>query len=117
MIVRSILSRFGGEPRTVARLMQLVGDGDLATVIRLRSDDAISLMANLEAMQSGLASVVSAVRDSATRVGGSSQIEDGNASLSTSTISQRTALDDIMSSVTGLGDAVARNVEGTRRSN
>jgi methyl-accepting chemotaxis protein len=117
LIVRSILGRLGGEPRLVVRLMERVGAGDLASPIRVRSDDQSSLMSNLAAMQSGLAGVVAAVRDSATRVSCvSSEIEGGNASLSVSTVSQRDALDDIVGSVDELGTAVARNLEGARRS-
>jgi len=116
LIVHSILSRLGGEPRVVAKLMQRVGAGDLASRIRVRHGDEGSLMANLGAMQSGLADVVAAVRDSAARVTNvSSEIEGGNASLSVSTVSQRDALDEIVGSVTALGAAVDHNLEGARR--
>ena len=116
LIVQSVLSRLGGEPRIVAKLMRRVGSGDLASPIRVRHGDEASLMANLGAMQSGLADVVAAVRDSASRMGDvSSEIEGGNASLSVSTVSQRDALDEIVGSVAALGTSVEHNLEGARR--
>jgi len=116
MIVHSILSRLGGEPRLVVKLMKRVGAGDLASPIRVRPGDEDSLMAHLGAMQSGLARVVAEVRNSARRVGSvSSEIAGGHHNLSVSTGSQRDALDDIVGSVAALGSAVEHNVEGARR--
>ena len=82
-ITRKLLSELGGEPRAAAEIALAVAGGNLTTRIQLKPGDTDSLMAQLDAMQRGLAGTVTSVRRGSENVAtASKQIASGNADLS-----------------------------------
>ena len=117
-IVRGLMRQLGGEPRVAARLAQRVGEGDLAFQIDLQSGDTTSLLAQLKAMQSNLARVVSTVRQESEGVAtASSEISQGNHDLSARTEHQASALEQTASSMEDLNAKVQRNADSALQAN
>ena len=58
LIVRSLLRKLGGEPNYVIDILEQITRGNLSSDIRTRSNDSISLLANVKIMQGGLRKVV-----------------------------------------------------------
>ena len=56
--VRSLLRKLGGEPNYVIDILEQITRGNLSSDIRTRSNDSISLLANVKIMQGGLRKVV-----------------------------------------------------------
>jgi methyl-accepting chemotaxis protein len=116
LIVRIVLQQLGGEPRVAVQLAQRVGAGDLATPIRLRRGDSTSLLAQLQAMQEALRAVVGTVRDKAQGVAqASSEIEQGNADLSSRTATQAGSLEETAASMAQINGTVQQGAAGTQQ--
>ena len=116
LIVRVILSQLGGEPRVAVNLVQRVGAGDLSSRIDVRPGDSTSLMAHLQAMQTGLRVVVATVREKAQSVESASvEIESGNDELSSRAASQASSLQETAAAMEELNATVKQNVDGARQ--
>ncbi len=117
-ITRTLLSQLGGEPRAAAEIALAVAGGNLTTPIPLKSGDASSLMAQLAAMQRGLASTVTSVRHGSESVAAAcQQIASGNADLSQRTEDQASSLEETASSLEELTSTVKQNAENARQAN
>ncbi|MBX9936200.1 MAG: methyl-accepting chemotaxis protein [Burkholderiaceae bacterium] len=115
---RMVLRPLGGEPEHAAAIAGRVAEGDLSQQIAVRPHDHSSLMAQLQKMQDGLASVVAKVRQGAEGVAtASTEIAQGNHDLSARTESQASALEETAASMTQLGSAVTQNADHARQAN
>ena len=118
LIARSLLQQLGGEPVDAAELARSVAQGDLSVRIAVRPGDTSSLMAQLQAMQSSLASLVSNVRQGAEGVANTSaEIAQGNSDLSSRTEQQASALETTASSMEELSATVKQNADNARQAN
>ncbi len=118
LITRSLIGQLGGEPAAAVQVAQAVAAGDLSTPIRLKAGDSQSLMASLQAMQSGLADTVRQVREGSESVAtASSQIADGNQDLSGRTEQQAAALQQTAATMDELGTTVRHNADNARQAN
>ena len=118
LIARSVLQQLGGEPVDAAALARSVAQGDLSVRIALQPGDTSSLMAQLQAMQSSLALVVSNVRQGAEGVANTSvEIAQGNSDLSSRTEQQASALETTASSMEELSATVKQNADNARQAN
>ncbi|GAB4214609.1 MAG: hypothetical protein Fur007_11140 [Rhodoferax sp.] len=100
-------------------LAQRITDGDLTHHIRVVGKDELShLLANLEAMQTRLASVVRAVRQGSESVASASgEIAQGNHDLSARTESQASALQQTAASMDQLSATVRQNADNAAQAN
>ncbi len=115
LITRSLIRQLGGEPHVAAQVAAAVAQGNLSTAIRVRTRDEDSLMARLRLMQSGLASVVATVRESASLLASATgEIAQGNHDLSARTERQAASLQETVSSVARLDEAVGQNAQRAR---
>lgn len=96
-----------------------VANGDLRNAILYRGNDEVgALMASLCAMQNHLAELVFEVRSGAERVSlASSEIAQGNNSLSIRTEEQASALEETASSMEELSTAVTQNARSANLAN
>ena len=118
LITRSLLRQLGGEPSEAAALARSVAQGDLSARIDLQAGDSSSLMAQLQAMQTSLASVVANVRHGAEGVANTSvEIAQGNGDLSQRTEQQASALETTASSMEELSATVKQNADNARQAN
>ena len=118
LITRSLLHQLGGEPSDAAALARSVAQGDLSVRIALQAGDSTSLMAQLQAMQTSLATVVANVRQGAEGVANSSvEIAQGNTDLSNRTEEQASALETTASSMEELSATVKQNADNARQAN
>jgi methyl-accepting chemotaxis protein len=118
LFTRSLLRRLGGEPRAAAQVAQAVAAGDLSSPIPLSPGDSTSLMAQLRAMQTSLATAVSGVRTGSEGVASASaQIAQGNQDLSQRTEQQASALQKTASTMEELGSTVRNNADNARQAN
>jgi methyl-accepting chemotaxis protein len=117
-VTRSVTHPLGGEPHEAARVAQSVAAGDLSVEITLRPGDTASLMAQLKAMQAGLVTVVSHVREHSEGVAvASAQIAEGNQDLSSRTENQASALEQTAASMEQLGATVKQNADSATQAN
>jgi methyl-accepting chemotaxis protein len=115
-MVRSISGELGAEPGEAAALARSVAGGDLHSRIELKPGDSTSLMAQLKAMQDGLAQVVGDVRGNAEGVASASaEIARGNSDLSSRTEQQASALQVTAASMAQLGSTVKQNADNARQ--
>ena len=118
LITRHLLKQLGGELSTASNVARAAADGDLSTVISLKTGDGHSLMALLKAMQLNLAGVVADVRANATSVAmASKEIASGNLDLSQRTEQQASALEQTAASMEELGSTVRQNADNARQAN
>ncbi len=118
LIARSLLQQLGGEPADAAALAHAVAQGDLSVRIALQPGDSRSLMAQLQAMQTSLSTVVSNVRHGAEGVATTSaEIAQGNTDLSNRTEQQASALETTASSMEQLSATVKQNADNARQAN
>ena len=118
VIVRHLLRQLGGDPAAAVAVARAVAAGDLSTPIRLASGDSQSLMAQLQAMQTSLASTVSQVRSGSEQVAtASSQIAQGNQDLSGRTEQQAASLQQTAATMDELGSTVRNNADNARQAN
>jgi len=114
-IVLTVYGQLGGEPSFVVTLMQRMGEGNLASPIRLREGDTRSMLANVKAMQDNLRNVVAQVRDRAHAVEATcSEIEAAGNDLAQRTAAQSNALAETSAAAEQLTASVEHNVGGTR---
>ncbi len=117
-IMRSLLKELGGEPKDAAELAHAVAQGDFTHTMHLSSGDSTSLMANLGAMQTSLAAVVTTVRQGSEGVAtASAEIAQGNQDLSSRTESQASALEQTAASMEQLNATVKQNADNARQAN
>lgn len=117
-ISRSLLRQLGGEPALAMAIARAVAQGDLNTVVQLRPGDTTSLMATLATMQTRLAAMVAEVRNNAEILATTStQIHQGNVSLSDRTEEQAGALEKTGVSVQELGSTATQNSEYALQAN
>ena len=117
-IVRSLGRQLGAEPAQAAALVQRVAAGELDTPIALRDGDSSSVMAQLQAMQSSLGTVLGRVRQHADSVAtASAQIAQGNSDLSARTEQQARALQQTTASMEQLSTTVRQNADNARQAN
>jgi methyl-accepting chemotaxis protein len=117
-IGRGIGRQLGGEVSDAVALARHVAQGDLSTAMRVRRGDSTSLMANLQAMQEGLANVVVRVRQGSDSVAtASEQIAQGNQNLSSRTESQASAIEQTAASMEELGSTVKQNASNAKTAN
>jgi methyl-accepting chemotaxis protein len=118
VLVRSITRQLGAEPAQAAAVAERVAAGDLSAAISLQPGDTTSLMAQLKAMQTSLANVVSDVRQNSEAVAAASaQIAQGNIDLSSRTEEQASALQQTASSMEQLSSAVKQNADNAKHAN
>jgi len=112
-IVLTVYGQLGGEPRFVVTLMQRMGEGHLASTIRLREGDTHSMLANVKTMQDNLRNVVAQVRDRAHAVEAAcSEIEAAGNDLAQRTAAQSNALAETSAAAEQLTASVDHNVSG-----
>ena len=117
-IANAILHQLGGEVGDAVNLAKHVAQGDLSVRIDLMRGDTSSLMAQLKAMQEGLARVVTQVRHGSENVATASvQIAEGNQDLSTRTESQASALEETAASMDDLSAKVKQNAHSAQQAN
>jgi len=117
-LVRSLGRQLGGEPGEAANLARSVAAGDLSVKIGLRHGDTTSMMAQLRAMQTSLAKVVSNVRRNSESVAtASAQIAQGNQDLSQRTEEQASSLEETAASMEQLGATVRQNSDNAKQAN
>jgi methyl-accepting chemotaxis protein-1 (serine sensor receptor) len=117
-LVRSISRQLGGEPAEAAGLAESVAAGDLRSLVKLRSGDSTSMMAQLKTMQESLAAVVTTVRQGSEGVAtASAEIAQGNHDLSSRTESQASALEQTAASMEQLSATVKLNADSARQAN
>ncbi len=118
LIVRSLLSQLGAEPRDAASLAHRVAEGNLSVPVVLRPGDSHSMMAQLKTMQERLSGVVGNVRQASEGVAtASAEIAQGNSDLSMRTEQQASALEETAASMEELGSQVKQNAQSARQAN
>ncbi|NDY93299.1 hypothetical protein G3A44_19070 [Ideonella sp. TBM-1] len=117
-ITARLRAQLGGEPAQAVALAAAVAQGDLATPVHLRPGDQHSVMAQLRAMQQGLARVVRQVREGSEEVAtASAEIASGNNDLSARTEQQASALQQTAASMEELGTTVRHNADSANQAN
>ena len=118
LITRGLVSQLGGEPRTAAELARSVAQGDLSVHIDVKPGDSISLMVQLQTMQTSLSNLVAKVRQSANDIStASAEIATGNQDLSARTEGQASALQTTASSMEQLSATVKQNADNAKQAN
>ena len=118
LITRSLVRQLGGEPEAAAEFARSVAQGDLSTPIEVKAGDRTSLMAQLQAMQASLATVVTNVRHGSQSVAtASAEIAQGNNDLGARTESQASALEETAASMEELSSTVKQNADSAKQAN
>ena len=118
LVTRSITGQLGAEPSEAADVAQRVAQGDLSSVVHLRTGDTTSLMAHMKSMQESLIKVVSQVRRGSEGVAtASAEIAQGNNDLSSRTENQASALEETAASMEQMGATVKQNADSARQAN
>jgi len=113
---RMVLRPIGGEPAEAAAVAERIAAGDLSQPVGVGSQDASSLMMQLQTMQSSLGNVVAKVRQGAQAVASAcAEISVGNRDLSSRTENQAQALRQTTSSMDELGAAVRHNADNAKQ--
>lgn len=79
LIIYSVVTPLGGEPKDVADIAKSIAEGDFTTAIKLRKNDNNSLLANMQKMQSSLRETIAHIATS------SSQLKNASVELNTVT--------------------------------
>ncbi|NLY26426.1 MAG: methyl-accepting chemotaxis protein [Alcaligenaceae bacterium] len=112
LLDRLVLRPLGGEPSQASEIASRVAQGDLGHSIRVRPNDAQSLMAQLKSMQDSLVQLVTTVRQGAQNVASASaEISQANQDLASRTESQASALQETSASMEQLGVTVRQNAD------
>ncbi len=108
-----------GPLRDANALARQIASGNLSANIDVKRNDELGqLLANLKAMQSSLAEVVSNVRHGSDSVAtASAEIAHGNQDLSARTESQASSLEETASSMEELSSQVRHNADNARQAN
>lgn len=118
LITRSLTRALGAEPAELCDAVSRVADGNLATVLSVKSGDTVSVLAALDRMQSSLIRVVSSVRQGSEGVStASAEIAAGNHDLSARTEGQASALEQTAASMEELSATVKQNADSARQAN
>lgn len=117
-ITRSLLRQLGGEPAVAARVARAVAEGDLSVAVPVRTGDTLSLMAQLQAMQTALTRAVATVRRGSECVAtASAEIANGNQDLSSRTEQQAGAIQQTSATMEQLGVTVRNNADSAQQAN
>jgi methyl-accepting chemotaxis protein len=117
-IRRAVWSAVGGEPALAASVARAVAQGDLTVRVPVEPNDAHSIMAALNDMQTNLAQVVSKVRQGSETVAGAShEIAQGNNDLSARTEQQASSLEETAATMEELNSTVKHNADNAKQAN
>jgi len=115
-IVRNLTRALGAEPAALNAAARRVAQGNLGPVAGADHAPADSVLANLGAMQRGLAAVVSQVLNASDSIAtGSAEIATGNADLSQRTEQQAANLQQTSASMQQLNGTVQSNADVARQ--
>lgn len=118
LVTRSVLAQLGGEPAHAVRLANAVAGGDLSLRPGAATPRPDSLMAQLAAMQQGLADMVRSVSGvSGVVANASREIAQGNYDLSARTEEQASALQQTAASMLQLSSTVRKNADNAHEAN
>lgn len=118
LISSSLLKALGAEPMVLCEAVTKVADGDLSSILPVRSEDTRSVLAALQRMQISLSTVVTSVRrDSETVSVAAAEISSGNNDLSSRTEQQASSLEETASSMEELTSTVRQSAENARQAN
>ncbi|MFZ6708507.1 methyl-accepting chemotaxis protein [Undibacterium sp. TC9W] len=110
VINRLVIAPLGGEPDVAVKIARSVAEGDLTTVVTLKTGDNSSMLYALQGMQQQLTSMVTHIRDSSEFVSNASgEIAMGNIDLSQRTENQASSLAQTANSVESLNQTVRQN--------
>ncbi|WP_205951783.1 methyl-accepting chemotaxis protein [Pantoea stewartii] len=116
LITRRIKKQLGAEPAQAQALAAAIAAGDLSTPVKLRRDDAFSLMASLAGMQDNLRDLVSQIKASSASVSlAADEISRGNTELSSRTEQQAAALQETAASMEELTTTVKNNAASAQK--
>jgi methyl-accepting chemotaxis protein len=115
-VIGSLYRELGGEPSYSGEVVRRIAAGDLTEAIRLRSNDAASLLFAMHAMQVKLAATVGRIRSTTEQVAaGSNDIANGNLDISNRTEQQTSSLANTVAALQKLTETVRVNVDGARQ--
>ena len=118
VLVRSVMSEIGGEPRYARQVLCAMSDGDLAQKVALREGDADSLLAAIRAMQAGIAHLIEDIRAGTHALSDASMdIAAGNQDLSKRTEDQAASLQKTAASMEQISSTVRQAAENAREAN
>ena len=117
-MTRSLLNQLGGEPDYTAVVTDQIAHGDLSATINVSSHDNSSLLFSIKKMRDRIAVIVTGVRDGTESLtAAAAQIAAGNMDLSKRAEMQALALQDTVTSMGKLTDAVQENSLHARQAN
>jgi methyl-accepting chemotaxis protein len=113
MITRKLLTQLGGEPEDAAMVAQTIASGDFTRHIALQSGDRNSMMASMQAMQSGLRSTIQELRAGVGKVdsaagamaGAAQQSAQSSADASEAASSMAAATEEVTVSINHVADS------------
>ena len=112
---RSIERTIGGDPQYAAQVTGSIASGNLATAIRLRTNDTDSLMQTIRHMRDALRRTIGEIRGVADSVAVTArEIASGNADLSARTENQAASLQETASSLEEITSMVQQTADHAR---
>ncbi|TCS37954.1 methyl-accepting chemotaxis sensory transducer with Cache sensor [Paucimonas lemoignei] len=116
--IRSIEKSIGGDPEYAKQLAERIAQGDLAMTVKLKTNDAGSMVLSMKTMQDRLASVIGTIHASANEIATASQeVSKGNLDLSARTEHQASSLEETASSMEELTSTVRQSADNARQAN
>ncbi|MCE0490846.1 methyl-accepting chemotaxis protein [Pantoea sp. Mb-10] len=116
VVIRVLMRQLGGEPAQAQALAATIASGDLTSSVKLRRNDATSLLASLDGMQKTLRGLVSQIKDTSASVAlAADEIAQGNSELSSRTEQQAAALQETAASMEQLTATVKSNTAGAQQ--
>ncbi len=116
LVPKSIKAQLGAEPAELNEAMLKVANGDLGPIAGTAQAPRNSVFAAIGQMQSELANIVAAVRNTSDSIAtGSSQIATGNADLSQRTEEQASNLQETSASMLEIRSTVEKNADAARQ--
>ncbi len=116
LTIRSTQRSLGGDPIYSRKIIEYIADGNLNTIISLRTGDSTSLLAMMAKMQQRLAEVVMDVRRGADQMQlFSHELSQGNNDLSRRTEEQVSSLQETAASIEQLTATVKLNADNSRQ--
>ncbi|MBH9553182.1 methyl-accepting chemotaxis protein [Inhella gelatinilytica] len=117
-VIGNVWRQLGGEPEYAREVMQRMAQGDLSQDIQVAPGADASLLAAVQEMAQGLASIVRNVRSGTDSMGTASQeIAIGNQDLSVRTEKQAGSLESTSSTMRTLTEAVRHSADAARQAN
>lgn len=116
--IRGIEKSIGGDPGYAKQLAERIATGDLAMTVKVRSNDAGSMVLSMKTMQERLAAVIGAIHSSANEIATASrEVSQGNQDLSARTEQQASSLEETASSMEELTSTVRQSADNARQAN